>query len=685
MNLPRQERIARMLRPRSIAVVGASTDRTKMAGRIIPLLQSSGFSGALYPVNPSYDSVAGLRSYPSLDGIASPIDHCIIVVRRELAEAALQTCAAKGIPGASVFSSGYGETGDEGKAAEARLRALAQDVSFLGPNCMGFANFVDRVVATSSPVFARHSESGDVGVVSQSGGLVFGSLAFLATEQGMRFSHVVNVGNAVGVQVADLYQFLCNDAATRVILFILESEALLAELVLAVAKFDRPKPVVLLKLGRGATGAAMASSHTGSLAGDYRLGKQCAQQEGIVCTEDLDGAVGVLQLLRAGFGPTQGDAVAVASISGGNATLAADAIDASSMQFAQFSDATRQALRSLLPGYVGVSNPVDMTGAAFEDVSVHLRVLRALRDDSSVDCVVPVLVTANDYRNVCSGFAEIAAETPARLAVVWNGGSYDGEAGAILQQASIPVFRSASSLAAAFDALRAAGGNLLQKAKPPVSHDGPTPDARLPLPEAEAMAFLQRNSIPVARSRVCLRKDREAVLRAAGEIGYPLVIKADSADTGISDQGAVVLDIRSDSELQVALDNFPDIGDRLLVMEFLKGIELFVSAFEHPSFGKVLTVGTGGRFVELIRDVQFVRLPANRHQLRKALATTMAGQGLAAGFRQLSGFEAALDLLSALAGVFSDASDVAQIEMNPVLVGSHGAAAVDAVVVLKQA
>ncbi|MEO9191213.1 MAG: CoA-binding protein, partial [Acetobacteraceae bacterium] len=333
-------RISRLLNPRSIAIVGASRAANKMAGQVIPMLLAGGYTGRVLPINPRYTEVAGQPCYASLADAPDGIDHCVIAVAKERVAAVLAECRRKGIPGASIFSSGYAEAGESGVAAQQELQDAAGDIVFLGPNCMGFANLVDRVLAAPASIFGHDAAAGDIALLSQSGGLAFASLGFFAQQAGMRFSYIVNTGNSAGISYTDLVGFAFRDAATRVVVAVTESERAAAQVIEAVRRDGLLKPVVLLKLGRGETGRRMALSHTGSLAGDDRVARDCARQLGIVCVDDIDDVLAAAELLRRGITQEQTGGLAAICISGGNVTLFADQADAHGLGFADLLPAT---------------------------------------------------------------------------------------------------------------------------------------------------------------------------------------------------------------------------------------------------------------------------------------------------------------------------------------------------------
>jgi acyl-CoA synthetase (NDP forming) len=669
--------IASLLRPRSIAIVGASAIAGKLAGEIVPILESTGFTGRIYPVNPRYEEVGGHRCYPSVSAIPDTVEHCIVVVAKQRVAAVLEECRAKGVRSASIFSSGYAEVGSEGISEQERLAESAGDMVFVGPNCMGCANLVDRVVTAPSAVITHDSTPGDVALLTQSGGLGYGSFAWFGQVSGVKFSHIVNTGNSAGVNFTDLVAYFNEEDATRAILVVAESERVVGEVIEAVRRFGLVKPIVMMKLGRGETGTRMALSHTGSLAGDYRLLRDVAEQHGIVCVEDIDDALTACDLLRSGIDAKNAEGIAAISISGGNITLFADHVDQAGLRFAELTVETEARLATVLPDYISVHNPIDITSLGYEDPSLHTRVFDIVLTDPAARLLVPIITTIEDYTSVCEQLAALKQRTGAPLVTLWTGGSYDPRSLGILREAGIPVIRTAGSLTRSLAAIGRAGVGLVRQA--PKMTNGPA--RSLPgqgaLLESEAMAFLGEAGLPVPAGRSGHRAD---VARLCAEVGYPVVIKSDAAETHLSDAGGVILDVRDAEDLSRRAAQIDRLGERLVVSRFLPGDELVLSTFHHPLMGPVMMVGSGGRLVELLKDVAFIALPAGRDDMARALGRTTIGAALRRSFRGATGFDPAVDLMERLSDITLSTAGLAQIELNPVTVGAHGAVAVDAAV-----
>lgn len=673
------KKIEKLLRPRSIAIVGATEDPAKMGGALIPSLKSWNYPGQIYPVNPNRKEVSGYTCYPSVDAIPGEVDHCIVVVGKDFVNKVIQDCRKKGVPAASIFASGYAEADSDGGKAQDELKRVAGDMVFVGPNCQGFTNLVDRVNATSAPIMRRYSTLGDVALLTQSGGLGLASVASLAPPAGVTFSYIVNTGNSIGVSFDDLVCFLFDDAHTKVIMVAAESENVVGEVLAAVRRRGLVKPIVMLKLGRGETGVRMALSHTGSLAGDYRLVRDCAEQLGVTCVDDLDEAIGAAALLRKGITARNAAGVATVCVSGGNIALFADLFDGQKIKFAELAPETEAKLREVLPSYISVHNPIDITRLGAEKPELHSKVLELLAQDKGVLTVVPIMTSSLNRAALAQQFANARKLSRAEMVVLCSGGFPEEKAVAILDEAGIPVMNSGGTFARCLDRLRRS--ELL-----PVSARR-TPPAVPPaksgaLTEGESMAFLAAGGVPTPRARVCGRAELEQTIAA---VGYPVVIKTNSADTHISDAGGVIVGIRDKTDLERAADRIKALpGDDLLVSQFLPGIELIVSTFDHPVFGRILMIGSGGQFAELQSDVRFLALPAGRSHLERALRSTLAGQALDRRFRGVTGFDPAIDFLERFSDLaHATAGEVFQIEMNPVTVGAHGAAAVDAAITVK--
>ena len=673
------DRISALLRPRSIAIVGAS-DPSKMAGRLMAALIDGRYRGRIYPVNPRYEELAGLRCYASLADVHADVEHCIIGVPQNHVLGIIEECRRLGVKSATILTSGFAELGESGAKLQAQIKQAAGDMVFIGPNCLGFANLGEPVIATSTITIRHDPTPGDVAVISQSGGLSTSSFSFIGQQSGLQYSYFVTAGNAVGVSFGDLTEYLFHDPATRIIVVIVEDDHKLGEILSVVRRIGLQKPIVVIKCGRGVTGTRMAQSHTGALAGEYAIVEACCEQLGVVCAQDIEDAVAIVTLLQAGIRSRNANGLGTISYSGGNLTLFADAVDEAGLEFAQISDGTAKRLRDALPDYVVTQNPVDVTTFGVRNLKAYREVIEALLDDNSVGLVAMIITVVPDVSPFRDMLISIKADRPdARLVVLWNGGSYSGDHASVMRRVGIPVIFSAQTLVRALKNIHRATGPGVS-ARPSPARVLELPAGSAPLTESESLMVLSRAGLPVPKTEVC---ERNAIARAAEAVGYPIVIKSDVSETHLSDRGGVLVNIRDASDLErfaVEIARMP--GKRLLVAQYLPGLELVASTFTNPAFGMILMFGSGGILADLLKDVCFCALPASHEIISTRLRNTRVGHALNAGFRGATGFDAAVEFLVKLSEIAMASSDaVTQIELNPVTVGRHGATAVDAAII----
>jgi acetate---CoA ligase (ADP-forming) len=663
-----RERYHRLVNPRSIAIVGASASREHVGTAMADTLVASGYTGSLYLVNPNHAEIAGRPCYSSIGELPERPDHCVVSVPARVVPEVIESALQAGVPAATILSSGYGTL----SAAEAgeRLAAISDRMLVLGPNCLGFANLANRVVATHSPVLMRDLRPGNVALISQSGGLAFSVAPFLAQQRGLRFSHILSVGTAYGIQLTPLIDYIVQSANPKAVIVIAEDGRLASEAISMAGSV----PLILLKLGRGEVGSRASRSHTGAIATEYDIIRDCALDAGAAMVDDMEEAMNVAALLCAGV--RHSARIAGVSVSGGCNVMFADAVDSAGGDLPMFSTATQETLREIMPDYMDIANPLDLgnwgTSRADRQSTAH----EILLTDDETDCLVPIFVSKEDYSQICRDLVRLSDSSAKPICVVWNGGSYEDASAVSLREHGIPVFRSALQF---FDALNRIPRVPISPfpAFRESSDTARTDMFRSATPtESESMEFLQDNGLPVPRYERC---DVDDLINAARRVGYPVVVKPDVAATHISDaENTVFVDVRNDEEM-VALAGKIDYGGApAIVSAYLPGLEVLVSSFTDPSLGKVMMFGTGGRFADTIRDVRYVRLPTSAAIIERAFAETFVGRLLMSGERNSVGFDECLRYLEKVGELsVASARSVEQIEINPVTVGRHGACAVD--------
>jgi acyl-CoA synthetase (NDP forming) len=384
--------IARLMKPRSVAVIGASADPTKTAGRPVAYLSKHGFGGAIYPVNPRADLIGGLKSYPDVQSLPEAPDVGIVLLGAERAHEAVRALAARGTAAAIVLASGYTEVGAEGARRQQQLLDAAGSMRILGPNTIGLVNLTDRITLSATGALELEDfEAGSIGVVSQSGGIL-GALLSRAAARGIGLSKLVSTSNEADLDMADFIDHLADDEATSVIALYMEGVRNPAKFKAAALKAARKgKPVVVFKVGRSESGAAAAVSHTGALAGADRMYDALFREVGVIRAQTFSDLLDLPAALVTGR-RLAGRRVAVLTSTGGAGTLVADSLGTAGFETPAPDEATAAALRALQSGDHAVldRNPIDVTLAGLQPALLR-GAITSLLASPSYDAVVVIV------------------------------------------------------------------------------------------------------------------------------------------------------------------------------------------------------------------------------------------------------------------------------------------------------
>ncbi|WP_298170370.1 acetate--CoA ligase family protein [Novosphingobium sp.] len=688
------DRLSRLLRPRSLAIVGG-----KAAEEAVRQCRALDFAGPIWPVNPKRAEMGGLPSFAEMAALPEAPDAVFIAAPAPATIALAGELAGAG--GAICYAADFAESGEEGRERQAALLAAAQGVPLIGPNCYGMLNLFDRVALWPDqhgclPIDCGPDGQRGVAIVSQSGNL---ALNLTMQARGLPIGYVISVGNCADVTPADLIEALIADERVSAIGLHLEglgrparfSEACLAARAAGV-------PIVALKTGASAKGAALTMSHTSSLAGADALCDALFVRYGIARAHDPATFLETLKLLHVA-GPLRGRLITSASCSGGEASLTADLAEAAGLETPDFPAATQAALEEVLGPRVHVANPLDyhtyiwgdeaaqtacfgaMMGAGFEASLLILDFPRADR------------CTAADWDVTLAAFRAASRAHPARQGTVRIVASSLAEtmpepvAAALLADGILP----AAGLAEALRSIAAAAaiGEAWARPAPAALAEQPLPgagDARM-WDEARSKAALAAVGVPVPRGRVLSRADlAEAALAAP----FPLVLKAVGADLAHKTEvGGVALGLTSREAILAAADGMAGLSDEFLIEEMVGGpvAELIVGVGRDPQFGLFLTIGAGGIFVELLRQTAQVLLPASSADIEDALAGLPLHK-LLTGYRGKPGCDmpALVDAIARIAAWAMDHADrLEEMDVNPLLALQSGAVAVDALIRMRDA
>jgi acetyl coenzyme A synthetase (ADP forming)-like protein len=666
--------------PRTVAVVGASPRHGSIGGELFRNILRADFAGAAYPVNRSEEPVAGVRAYAAVAQIPDPIDLVVVCLPGQNVLEAADEALRAGVRALCVISAGFAETGREGLDRQERLLELvrAHGARLIGPNCLGIAVAEPRLNATFGP---RALPPGNVAFSSQSGAL---GLAVLerAGERGLGLSSFVSIGNKADVSSNDLIEYWEDDPATDVIVLYLESFGNPRKFGRLARRVARTKPIVAMKAGRTAAGARAASSHTAALAGSEAATDALFHQAGVLRVDTLGELLDVTSLLAQQPLP-RGRRVAVLTNAGGLGILCADACEAAGLELAVLTAETQAALQAALPAEATVSNPVDMlgsaTGATYEDA------VPVLLADPGVDALIvlfvpPVVAGVDEVAGAIARALERLGEPnkPVLASLISSGRMPEA-----LRSAPVTTFAYPESAARALgraaeraDWLRRPQGTVpeLDGIDRAAAEQIVAAGERWLSPE-ETRGLLSAYGVPLVPERFAESAD-EAVA-AAGELGFPAVVKTAVAGAHKTETGGVALDLRDAAAVREAVER---IGTPVIVQPLVRGgAELLAGAMQDPVFGPLVALGPGGTMAELIGDATFRLTPLTDADARELVHGGKAGR-LVTGFRGAPPADAdALEqLLLRISLLIEEHPAVAELDLNPVLALAHGCVAVDA-------
>jgi acetyl coenzyme A synthetase (ADP forming)-like protein len=676
--------LAACFTPHTVAVLGAG--RTGGVGASVLRNLLAGFSGRVYPVNPRASEIAGLACHAAVADIPVTIDLAVIAVPAPAVDDAVDDCIRAGVAGIVLITAGFGETGDEGRRRETALRDKVRraGIRMIGPNCLGVVT-TDPAIRLNASFAPMMPMAGPVAFASQSGAL--GVAILEATERlGVGISSFVSTGNAADVSFADLLEYWEADPRTKVVLLYAESFAEPRQFVEVARRVSRTKPIVVLKSGRSRAGAKAASSHTGALAQQDALVDAMLRDAGALRADSLEELFATAALLA--YQPLpRGPRVAVLTNAGGPGILAADACATSGLTMAQPSTATVEALRTFLPANAGLGNPIDMIATASPDD--YRRAVPLLLADPGVDALVAMFVplSVTNTHDVARAIADAARASEKPVLT-----TFFGAPGVACLVAPVPCYTFPETAVRALTAAEAYRRRLseseIQPTSPRVDRAAVRPIVESALsagatwlPPTVCTALLEASGITVASQQLVGNVD-EAVA-AARRLGYPVMVKG-LGPTLLhkTDAGAVYSHLANDAAVLAAyreLAGRPGVESILVQAMIRNGIEMMVGAVRQGAFGHAVMCGSGGTLVELLHDVALRLAPLTPSKVAGML-DELRGTRLLRGFRGAAPLdEAALAQtvlrVSELVGL---CPEIVELDLNPVIVTTHGAVAVDA-------
>ena len=660
-----------IFKPKSVAVIGASTAPGKLGHDILANLKNGGFPGPLYPVNPKAEEILGLKVYKSVAETPAPPELAVVVIPAKMVAPTLEQCAAAGAKAAIVITGGFAEAGPEGERLQEELAQVVRRTGLrvVGPNCQG-VNMPHQQMCASWPLITT---KGRIAFASQSG-TVGAAFLDLAAAERLGVSGFVSLGNRVDVDEAEVLSYFNADPHTQVIALYLEGVKR-ASYFLDALRFAT-KPVVILKAGRTIQGSKAAESHTKSMAGADAIYEALFRKYRVYRADNLEELFDFAKAL-AYLPEPRGRRLMITTSSGGAAILAIDEAEKSGLTVPAPSPILQERLREFLPAHCAVGNPVDLTGDAISAPELYRKVMDQTRDDYDTQVVI--------FGDPIPGAAEQVSAGAPELVVFLGGAEVERDERQKLYAKGIPVFptpeRGIKALAQFF------------RFAPPPAAAPRRPRMAVPqplrlLPAGEAAKMLAQAGIPAAAAP--LARDADEAVSLARQFGYPVVLKIASPDIAHkTDMGGVLLGLESDEEVRQGFQEMMDASkffdtavqvEGATVSPLAKpgGLEVILGSITDPQYGPTLMLGLGGVNTEIYQDVAFCLLPADDNEL-KDLMQRLKGYPLLTGYRGQPprDTEALLVAMKALAIFAGKHPELDQIELNPLLLYEKGLFAVD--------
>jgi acyl-CoA synthetase (NDP forming) len=687
-----QKSFDRLLRPRSVAIVGASDKPGALGSTVLANLERQGFSGNIHLINPKRPMIGTRQALGGIEELPEGVDAAVLAIPRVAVLDSIKALAARGVGSAIIFSAGFAEGGEEGLAEQREIARIADAHGMVieGPNCLGLVNYIDMIPLTfvetpSAPLGERKG----LGIVSQSGAMA-AVLAGTLFSRDIGLTYSISTGNEAASGVEDYVDYLIDDANTRVIAMIVE-QFRQPKRFLALAQRARAagKPIVLLHPGKSSAARESAATHTGAMAGDYALMRVKVERAGVLVADTLE-ELGDIATIIATTGVVPSGGAAVLTESGAFKALTLDLCEEVGLSLPSISDDDAPALRAAMPTFVPVSNPVDLTAQALVDPDLYRRALSALLDDDRFGSVVFAIIQTDKttcdlkFPPIIEAIRALKPQKPVIFAGMDDGAPVPPEHIAGLRSLGVPYFPTPDRVFRAMAQLNRFAARDHAVAAP----------AELELtllgsgvvPEHRAKALLAPAGVPFPTSKLA-RTIAEAQA-IAGELGYPVVLKAQSPKLSHkSDAGGVAVGVTNADDLATRWKKMetdveaysPGLALDGILVEAMgaRGLELIIGAKNDPEWGPIILAGFGGVQAEILKDVRLLPTDLSREAIIEELYALKSGE-LLKGFRGSPALDvgAVADIVRALGAVLKAAPAIREIDLNPVVVYPEGKGAV---------
>jgi len=696
----------KMFKPGSVAVIGASDKKGSIGHALVRNLQKGGYKGKVVPINAKHPVISGLNAYPSIGDIDQAVDLAVIATPMKTVPAIIGECVRAGVGGAIIISAGGKETGQKGREIEAEIKKEADKggIRIIGPNCVGVISAEANLYAT----FANQMPlPGKMAFISQSGALI-GAILDLSLKKQIGFSHFVSVGSMIDADFGDLIDYLGNDPDVSSIVLYIEGLTYPRKFMSAARAVSRVKPIIVLKSGRSAAGAKAAASHTGSMAGEGAIYDAAFKRAGIVRVDTIEALFDCAELVAKQPVP-KGSGLAVITNAGGPGVMAADALASFGLEPVSLRPETIKELDEFLPSFWSRGNPIDILGDATPER--YRRAVEVCVSAPEINGLVIVFVpqAVSDAADVAATLSKVLRGKSYPVFAVWMGGESVEKGRKIFSKAGIPTYETPERAIQSFMYMNSYAHNLelLQQTPPKLHHTLEYDKARAAaivnkalsqkqqfLTEIESKEILSAYGIPV--NRTGMATSAEEAIRLAQEIGYPVAMKIYSKDIiHKSDANGVQLHLSGDKNVREtfrkimadahAYDPEAELnGVTIQSMVDRTDYELILGSKKDPLFGPVILFGMGGIMTEILKDQAIAFPPLNRLLARRLMESTRVYQ-LLKGYRNRPPADIGRleEILIGLSQLVIDFPEIAELDINPLILRGDRPCAVDARVIIK--
>ncbi|MCW2390733.1 acyl-CoA synthetase (NDP forming) [Sphingobium sp. B1D7B] len=693
--------INRLLRPRSIAIVGASETPGSLGASVLANLVRNDFSGDIHLVNPKRETISGRPAVPSVEALPEGVDCAILAIPRVAVLDTMRQLAARKAGAAIIFAAGFAEGGEQGMADQQEIGRIAREAGLVveGPNCLGSVNYLDRIPLTFIDTDIKAPSPGGVGIVSQSGAMA-AVLAVMLESRTLDLTYSVSTGNEAGSGVEDYVEFMIADEKTRIIAMIVEQFRDPARFLALMDKARAAgKLVALLHPGKSSAARESAATHTGAMAGDYKLMRAKVERAGVVVAETLE-ELGDITEIAARCPALPSGGTAVLGESGALKALTLDLAEELELALPTLDDNNAPALRAALPEFVPVSNPLDLTAQGLVDPDMYYRTLAALFEDDRVGTIFAGIIQTNPATigiklpPFLKAVRELKATKPVIFGGVDEGAHVPADWIEQLRVEGIPYFPTTERALRAIKRLSAAGQRDATKTDAAPASVPALASEKGVVPEYKAKALLAPLGIPFPKGQFAATVDE--AIAAADAIGGPVVMKAQAAALSHkSDAGGVALNLVGADAIRAAWDKmFADVKryDASIILDGVlieamgaRGMELIVGAKNDPQWGPVILAGFGGVTAEILQDVRLLSPDMTKAAIVAELGK-LKQAALLNGYRGAPALDvdAVADLIGGIGRLLRGEPRIQELDLNPVVVypKGQGVVALDALMLV---